>query len=176
VIGGFGSTEDLTSIERASLAGGTLGPFQTDSNHLLISRDASATAVSADFVYVIGGSDSGTLVEVAPILADGTLGPFGFANGQLVTSRSDAAAVVLGTTLYVIGGFNNNSSLDSVEAAPIRADGTLGPFTTLSNVTLQIARWGLSADVVGNSIYVVGGYSDQLGGKYVTSVERATLQ
>jgi hypothetical protein len=124
---------------------------------------------------VIGGTNGSANVEVATIDSDGILTDFANTGAQLVTPRMSHAAVVLGSTLYVIGGRDTSlNALDSVEAAPINADGSLGAFATLTNVKLQTKRYGHSADVIGNSIVVVGGQSDI--GTFLTSVERASMQ
>jgi hypothetical protein len=50
--------------------------------------------------------------------------------------------VLIGNYLYVLGGFAT-SPLSSVERAQIHADGSLGPFALLPDVTLITARQGL---------------------------------
>jgi hypothetical protein len=179
VIGGNNNqttSTDLGTVERAQAGGTGLGSFQADSVHLLTQRSQFATVATGNFVYVIGGTQGAGEIEVAPINADGTLGAFADSGVHLVTARLSHAAVALGSTLYVIGGRDSAKlqPLDSIEAAPIHADGSLGPFAILPNVKLQTARYGHSADVVGNSIYVLGG---QIGvGEFLTSIERARLQ
>jgi len=113
-------------------------------------------------------------VQRATINADGSITNFTDTGNHLVTPRLSHAAVVLGDSVYVIGGRNSGDGIDTVERAVINADGSLKPFTMLANVKLANGRYGHSADVVGNSIYVVGGQTDIV--TIVTSVERAKLQ
>jgi hypothetical protein len=166
---------DLTGIEAAALSGVPLGPFQSVNAHLLTARSQFATVVANNHVYVIGGTQGSDTIEVSTINGSGALGSFVDAGVHLVTPRLSHAAVALNGTLYVIGGRNSNlNSLDSVEAAPIHADGSLGPFATVANVKLQTARYGHAAQVIGSSIYVFGGQSDVA--LDLTSVERAIFR
>jgi hypothetical protein len=168
----FGGSND-GKVDSASLSGGTMGPFGMSQARLLTPRQFFATVVVNRNVYVIGGNDLSkntpsptNTIEIGSF--SGQFGQFVDAGIQLVTPRSGHAAVALGGMLYVIGGINVlGNALDTVEAAPIHDDGTLGAFATLPDVKLQTPRAGHSADVIGNSIYVVGG---------VSTVERATLQ
>src|SRR5262249_5990363 len=151
---------------------------QVASPALITGRGQHAIVQTASFVYVIGGANANTSaltsVERAPINADGTLGTFTTLTSQLVKGRLSHAAGVLGDSIYVIGGRDGSlNALDSVERAVINGDGTLAPFVTLS-VKLKTARYGLSADVIGSSIYVVGGQTDVSG--VLHTVERAIYQ
>ncbi|MGN6106798.1 MAG: hypothetical protein ACTHU0_16945, partial [Kofleriaceae bacterium] len=73
---------------------------------------------------------------------------------------------------YVLGG-TGSAALSSVERAPIRADGSLGPFAAVAGVTLTHARASHGAIVVGSALYVLGG-SGSSGP--LRSIERAALQ
>jgi Kelch motif protein len=77
--------------------------------------------------------------------------------------------------VYVIGGRAGGvDGFDSVERAVIQPNGSLGPFAVLPNVKLATKRYGHTADVIGNSIYVTGGQSDVV--TTLDTVERARLQ
>jgi hypothetical protein len=141
---------------------------------LAVRRDNHTSTVVGHHLYIVGGvGRTGALnsVERAVINADGTLGRFAIVPGiNLVTPRQAHTTVVIGDQLYVIGGFGNGS-LGSVEHATIASDGSLGPFTIISNVTLETARQGHSSVIVGNYLYVLGG----LGMSGLNSVERAII-
>jgi Kelch motif protein len=174
-----GSTTHLASIERASYTGSTLNSFQNVSGvSLAVPSSQYASVVVKNFIYVIGGTSTGNNeidnVQRATINTDGTITTFTDTSNHLVTPRLSTTAVVFDSAVYVIGGRGSGDGIDTVERATINADGTLGPFTVLTNVKLATGRYGHTADVVGNSIYVVGGQSDIV--TTLTTVERAKLQ
>jgi N-acetylneuraminic acid mutarotase len=142
---------------------------------LVAARHNHSSVVIGRYVYVLGGvGDSGSLntVERASSNADGSLGPFAAVPGvNLVTARQAHTIAVIGNHLYVIGGIGNGTPLNSVEGAIIAPDGTLGPFATVSEVTLATAREGHTSAVVGNYLYVLGG----AGSNALNSVERAII-
>jgi Kelch motif protein len=177
VLGGSGSNGVLNSVERATIAvDGSLGPFTNVTGVVLTSaRDSATTAVVGNTVYVIGGIGTGVLktVERATINPDGSLGPFAVVTGvSLATARSGHTSAVVGSTLYVLGGSANSTALNSVERAPINADGSLGTFETVTEVSLSIARSEHTSAVVGNFLYALGGTNSN--GR-LNSVERAAI-
>jgi len=177
-----GSTLGPLRFRRASFAP-ALGRFsaaydQTNGGHqsptLITARSGHTSTVTGHHVYVVGGVGSdGALdnVEQARTNADGTLGPFESVPGMsLVTARQAHTATILGSYLYVVGGFSNGS-LSSVERASIAPDGSLGPFTTVVDAALTTARQGHASAVVGNFLYILGGF----GGSALNTVERAII-
>lgn len=137
-------------------------------------RSAATSAVVGNYVYVIGGSDSIDYldsVERARINADGSLTPFINSNVRLATARAGYTCVVLGIFLYVLGGANSTGILGSVERASIAPDGSLGPFTIVPDLTLDVARKDATSIVLGNSLYILGG----TGNGVLDSVERAII-
>lgn len=141
---------------------------------LLTKRSAATGVVVGNYIYVIGGSDStGYLdnVERARINADGSLTPFISSNVRLATARAGHTCVVLGIFLYIVGGVNNTGILGSVERASIAPDGSLGQFTIVPNLTLDISRKDATSVVLGNALYVIGG----TGNGVLDSIERATI-
>ncbi|MCA9678337.1 MAG: hypothetical protein H6708_16945 [Kofleriaceae bacterium] len=156
-----------TSIVRAPIDGsGAIGAFGA-AGALTAARNGAAAIVVEPYLYVIGGNDANgrlTSVERAVINTDGSLGGFANAGVTLQTGRTIAAAAVLGDYLYVLGGSGDSDSLASVERAQILANGSLGAFTTLSTVTLDISRINPGAVVEGDRLFIVGGYSQGGGG------------
>lgn len=126
-------------------------------------------------LYIIGGTDgSGSLnsVEHARVNPDGSLGAFGPAPGAtLTTARQLHSTLLVGSSLYVIGG-RGDAALGSVERAIIDVDGSLGPFTPVADVALTTARQGHASVVIGNHLYVLGGF----GTTSLNSVERAIIK
>ncbi len=143
----------------------------------LVTPRAGATAVATGhWLYVIGGQNGGSYlntVERALINADGTLGAFKpFAAATLSTARAGAVAAVFGNRMYVIGGTGTGGPMTSVERADIAADGTLGTFSTVSDVALATARTDATSAVVGDALLVIGGANT--AGK-LGSIERAVI-
>jgi N-acetylneuraminic acid mutarotase len=173
VMGGANVGGYLTSVERAPInADGTLGTF-TAVGTMTTPRSGLASAVIGNYLYILGGYNGVglTSVERAPINSDGTLGAF-TAVGTMTTPRQSHSCVVIDSYLYVLGGGNNSTSLNSVERAPINADGTLGAFTAVG--TMTSVRSGLASVVIGNYLYALGGWD--LDMEYgVSSVERALI-
>jgi hypothetical protein len=110
-------------------------------------RTSFTAVVSGDFLYVLGGlSASGsdfTLyddVQSARFGNDGSIpaGAWRTLN-SFATARSGLASTVYNGFLYVVGGFSRQGTLDDIQYAPIRSDGTLGAWLT-SPYHLNIAR------------------------------------
>ncbi|MBI3070775.1 MAG: hypothetical protein HYY84_01480, partial [Deltaproteobacteria bacterium] len=75
------------------------------------------------------------------------------------------------TFVYVMGGIAA-SSLTTVERARVNADGSLGSFGTIAGVSLVTRRYGFACAVIGDYIYVFGGYD---GSSPLRSIERAPI-
>jgi N-acetylneuraminic acid mutarotase len=175
LVGGLGRDGPLNSVEHALLnADGTLGRFTMIPGIALVTpRQAHTSAVIADQLYVVGGFGNGSLssVEHATIAPDGSLGPFTLSSVLLATARQGHAMVVIGNYLYVLGG-RATTPLNSVERAPVRADGTVGSFSIVPEVALVTARQGHTATVIGSFLYIVGGSGNN---GPLMSVERAMI-
>jgi hypothetical protein len=148
-----------TTIERAPInADGSLGAFAAVTAALGTPREAHMSVVVGSYLYVLGGDNGpGALntIERAPINGDGSLGTFAAA-GALTTGRDAASAVLTASFLYVIGGNDGTSQVRSVERAAVNPDGTLGPFAD-AGITLPEARDSMTATLVGDHLYIVGG-------------------
>jgi N-acetylneuraminic acid mutarotase len=134
-------------------------------------RRHHATAVVGNYLYVLGGDESGS-VERAAIQADGSLGAFSQVIGRsLRAPRTSHTTTALQDQLYVFGG--SGSSGSSIERATMNADGSLGPFAVIDNITLRIGRAQHASAIVGDYLYILGGSSpDSLE---LSSVERADV-
>jgi len=161
VIGGAGGAGALDSVEQANInADGSLSGFAPTAGLRLVSPRRGHTAfVASNYLYVVGGSNTETLdsVERAQIDTAGALGPLAqLPDVRLAMSRRDHAMVVVGNGVYVIGG-SNGSPMASLERATIKADGLLENFELVPDVQLATARYGHTATVIGDSVFVVGG-------------------
>ena len=143
---------------------------------LVTPRGGHASFVAGNRLYVIGGTSStATLssIEQAIIDGDGSIEAFTTVTGSsLATARTGLTATAIGGYVYVIGGNDGTAALASVERAPLASDGTLGAFAVLPDVHLASARYGHTAVVIGNGLYVVGGTD---GANALASVERAEI-
>jgi N-acetylneuraminic acid mutarotase len=116
-------------------------------------RYLHAACVVGDFIYVLGGSDSGnntlssvmkftsasnTWTEVAP----------------MPTARRELSVCVLGSHIYCIGGYNRNAG--GSQSVFERFDTASGTWTTMA--PLPTARESAASFVLGGKIYVAGGY------------------
>jgi hypothetical protein len=124
------------------------------------------------YVYVIGGNNGtfSTHVQRATLNADGTLGNFAIVPGvALIHGRVEFATLIVGNYIYVIGGLveGTGALAQTIESAPIYPDGTIGTFS-VSPSALVVPRTDLTAAVIGNYIYV-------MGGTFLDSVERAPI-
>lgn len=85
--------------------------------------------------------------------------------------RGAPVVMVVGTWLYVIGGGDGVHAIDSVERAPIRPDGTLGPFSVVEGLRTVTPRDSAAAVIIGGSLFILGGYENES----LDNVERAEI-
>jgi hypothetical protein len=186
VIGGFGQSWWLDSVERATInADGSLCDFAIVPGVTLVtSREGPTSAVVGRWLYVLGGRMSSAFddVERAAISDDGSLSSFAKVDGVVMKSaRVRHSSVVVGDWLYLIGGESNFNpeTTASVERASILADGSLSTFDVVSTSTWLVnSREWHASTVVGSSVYALGGVSDgYLGVPFVLrdTVERASF-
>jgi cathepsin K len=189
--------QTLDSVERAMInPDGSLGAWEELTETLNAPRAFLDTVMvnvgGTDYIYAGGGgqgytatavsvpglhTDLGT-VELAPVNADGTVGPWETLTATLNITRSEASIVSDGNYLWVLGGVNWNPDLYplragihpllSVEAAEIRADGTLGAFTPTT--ALRDTRSTADAIIVADG---TNSYIELIGGRTGGNVDRA---
>jgi hypothetical protein len=171
-----------TTSERAAVhADGSLSGFSiASSTNVPQSAPGASGLVAANFVYLIGGRNPipgfNSSVALAGIQPDGSLSDFATMEGVVLkTPRWNHSSAVVGNTVYVVGGFDEvtNKALDSVESATILPDGSLTSFTVVAGLSLNTARYGHTAAVLGDSLWVFGGSS---GSGFVDSAEQATIK
>ena len=169
VLGGAQVGSPLTSIERASIADdGSLGAFSVVAEELVRGRAGAVAVVTPGWLHVMGGCTSiggARERERAPIADDGTLGPFEVA-GTLASARDTPGVAVVADKVYLFGGadlslfgcYSSGDAQDTVEVAPILADGTLDASTALPAAqSLVRARTETTALELGSFLYVIGG-------------------
>jgi hypothetical protein len=140
---------------------------------LTTARAGAAVLEANGNIYALGGVDGRNFlqtVEYAPIRPDGTLGPWHL-TAPLNEARGFFDAVAYNGYLYAAGGGNGPNGehlLASVERAPLRSDGRLGPWERLP-AALNLPRRCVKLATVGDKLYALGGF----GGALLDSVERA---
>ncbi len=159
---------DSTSVRYVTInQAGATTPFTTSSNTFTNTRRGSQTVVYNNYIYVMGGDNGGTpvnTVSFAPINADGTIGAFTNTTG-FTTVRTYFAAVAYNGYLYVIGGCSSaysscttaSNNLNTIYRALINSDGTVGTWINTNTQVLPTARYGITAVVFNNYLYVMGG-------------------
>lgn len=138
-------------------AGGVLSDW-TPSGDLPVSSTSTSSVRSGDNVFIVG-PDFVTLdaitVRFAKIAADGSLLPWAGHKG--LPPRGKVTAAANASFVYAIGGINPDNPTDEVYRAAIGADGTPGNFTSIT--PLPVPRAAACAVVVGDRLFVMGGYT-----------------
>ena len=138
-----------------------------------------ASATSGGWIYVTGGLEARTSVAQ---VEGAKLGPDGAPHEwvqltPLPTPRSHHASFVYEGALYVVAGLNGNPAgeneqLRDILRAPIKADGTLGEWTTVGRLDSAYATH--AAFVRDGWLYVVGGVENNA--RFVATVQRAPIR
>ncbi|HHM05095.1 MAG TPA: hypothetical protein ENJ19_05050 [Gammaproteobacteria bacterium] len=175
-IGGVDGLRFINSAEFTTIrSDGSLAPWQKISA-LNEERGFFGVAAHGGFIYAVGGGNGPgghhllRTVERAAILADGRLGPWQRENAQLNLPRRCAKVTVIGDYLYAFGGFGG-TLLDSIERAPLRADGSLGAWELLSR-RFTLPRYIHAMAQTDKALYALGGHAEQ-GGTGKAEVEYA---
>ncbi len=155
----------------------SLGPFAlVPGVNLMAARAQHTSHVIGSYLYVIGGTGGAASalgsIERAPVTADGRIGTFAIlTNTQLTRPRYGHSSVVIGSYLYVIGGWDDMQvAANTVERAVINTNGVIGPFAAVDDVALQTPRYGAVAQVIGDTLYLIGG-----DGSTQTTAEKAPI-
>ncbi len=138
----------------------------TLAHHALAEADDtnSLVAVGKRYVYVIGGqvnfTDVGGTNTVYVASVDSTTGAVGTwtaSTNTLPQPLLGLSATVHNGFLYVAGGLDaTGNPVNAVYSAPVNADGTIGTWTTATNVLLKKKSFGTMV-VFGGIIYYING-------------------
>ncbi|MCA9324891.1 hypothetical protein KDA23_02370, partial [Candidatus Saccharibacteria bacterium] len=145
------------------------------------------------YLYAIGGSTSAgtpqTTVYIAKLGANGepqlwhptntnkSSWTYWYSDTALSNARSYFGAVAYNNTIYILGGLTTSSTVlssNTVQSATIRPNGTLTSWTTTGMQALSPARYGLTAQVYNDTLYVLGGNAT-FNGTPVSTVEYSKL-
>jgi hypothetical protein len=177
VTGGYNGSGNTTTVLSNTLSSnGTLGgawdavatsPLPTTvAHHTMAEADPTNSLVASDkaYVYVIGGqtlpTDVGGKSSIYMASVDPTSGAVGTwtqLTKSLPQALMGASATVHNGYLYVTGGLNTNGApVTAVYSAPVNADGTIGTWTTATNVLPKARAFGTMV-VFGGIIYYLNG-------------------
>lgn len=142
------------------------------------------------YLYAIGGSNSSgtpqTSVYIAKLGANGEpqlwhptggTAVYWYQDTALSNARSYFAALAYNNRMYLFGGLTTSTTLlstNTVQYANIQPNGLLSGLTSTGMSALSTARYGLSAQVYNDTVYVLGG-NTTFNGTPVNTVEYAKL-
>jgi|CXWL01.1.fsa_nt_gi hypothetical protein len=153
--------------------GGTVGPWVESASHFGAARYDHSAEIYGHSLYVIAGRGADPLqpifgdVQVAAINADGTLGPFR-ATESMAHRRFTHITAAADGYLYVVGGAAWGFRFMAMERAPIRADGTLGPWSMVGPHYVGGFRGGAAPALIRGTLYLLGG-DEVMPGQYADS-------
>ncbi len=161
----LGTVEFATRSDQTDGEDSDIGDFAVVAGASLVTpRTGLGAAVTSNHVFVFGGADVAgqplDTVEAAGL--DGSaLGAFaGVPEVRLTTPRCYFSTVQTSQHVYVIGGMDaGGKAIDSIERAPIGADGGLGAFEVVGY--LAFPRYKAAAALMDQEIAVAGGKTDE---------------
>lgn len=201
-VGGFEATvnKPLDTIEFAKInvSNGSLEsdyllsgvPTFKQSAVTISQRWGLAIAISNSYAYVLGGCGAGPApggctafdptVQTFQLYNNNSGTPSIFTEETNVYSgnRLGSSAAVYNGYIYVAGGCSAggtscSSARDDVEFAPIDDYGNIGTWTTTSDITMPGKRGFGQLEIVGNTLYWIGGYAE--GGAASADVYYGTI-
>ena len=159
LLGGYTGSVYVSTVYTAPInSDGTLGTWTTGTS-LPGALAHSQAIVTKNRVYLLGGrvgNSHVSTVYTAPINSDGTLGTW-TTGTSLPGLLSYSQAIVTKNRVYLLGGWDGDSShISTVYTAPINSDGTLGNWTTGTDLPGLLSY--SQPIVTKNRVYLLGGY------------------
>lgn len=164
----------LRTAERARiLPDGTLGPWETEKNQMVVTRRCSKLIATDTALYAFGGFGGALLdtVERADFMPDGSLGEWQIEPKTMLMPRYVNGVKKWGSAAYVIGGHDQDKGvgITDVEWSPL-GDSEMRNWKMTK--PLQIGRYGLSTVSHGDYLYALGGLT---GLEFLDSVEKSKV-
>lgn len=163
LIGGLLSSGSSTNaIYKATInTDGTLSLFTLDTTALPLAVMSGQVVFTGSRVYYLGGLRTSSPAVgynfSAPVDANGVIGAWISETNTLATSVFSAALCVTDNYVYLIGGVvPPSTTTNTVQYAPIMADGTLGAWATYPT-SFPTGLNGTSCLVTKNRVFVTGG-------------------
>ncbi len=172
-VGGTDATAPTNDVYYAPInSNGTIGAWSSTTS-LPTNRTYPATHAYNGILYTYGGYTSGTsalnTVIYAKINSNGTLGSWNSASNSMGTAVCRFGSSIAGGYLYAAGGATGTVSTDcgnssstmtnTLQYAPILADGDVGAWTTSPN-TFTNARKDVGLAISNGFIYLSSGTTD----------------
>jgi hypothetical protein len=169
---GFADDTGLQDLlfAKIDVSDGSIGPFTT-SKVTIIQRWDLRAVVSSGYVYTLGGCSSGEPPATCNSMSDtvqtfqlynnysGSTTDYTTASNQFTTDRIGASATVLNGYIYLAGGCTSatdcTTATNSVQYAPINADGSIGTWSAGGNLP-AVRAWG-QLESAGGTLYYIGG-------------------
>lgn len=165
----------LRTAERALIqADGTLGPWETEKNEMVVTRRCSKIIATDKRIYSFGGFGGVLLdtVEYADFQADGSLGEWKLDPEVMTIPRYVNSVKKEDDRFFIIGGHDRTKGvgIPDVEWTRYTAAGNTNKWQ--ATTAMQQGRYGLSTASYGDFIYAMGGIS---GAEYLDSIERTKV-
>jgi Kelch motif len=164
----------LKTAERARiLPDGTLGPWETEKNEMLVRRRCSKLIATDTTLYTFGGFGGVLLdsVEHADFSPDGSLGEWQLEDKTMLLPRYVDGVKKWGSSAYVIGGHDQDKGvgITNVEWSPLGSEEKRNWKMTSP---LNVGRYGLATVSHGDYLYALGGLT---GLEFLDSVEKSKV-
>jgi hypothetical protein len=186
VVGGNTNTNTRTNtVYYASInSTGGVGTWAPTATLVTPTEGLEVTAYNG-YMYALGGYGNGGFinnsVQYAPINPNGTLGAWHYTHnstddgtsevGGFATERMQFVAKAYNGYVYVMGGSTSGGVVNTVEYAPLNANGTVGSWTLANSFTT--GRREFSGEIYGNYMYILGGWDGS--GNYYNDVQYAPI-
>ncbi|MBI3903497.1 MAG: hypothetical protein HY306_11265 [Nitrosomonadales bacterium] len=165
----------LNSIERAHInKDGTLGPWVTEKNGMMVGRRCSKILATDKELYSFGGFGGVLLdsVEHAAWQPDGSLGEWHVDAEVMTIPRYVNSVKKEGDVFFVLGGHDQTKGvgITNVEWSRPNPDGSMQKWQ--ATTPMQQGRYGFLTSAYGDYLYALGGLS---GMEYLDTIERTTV-
>lgn len=163
--GNQGGSVNVNTVYYAKLnSNGSLGSWTTSTSTLPVATRRLTSAISGDYVYVLGGYTStySDAVYYAKLNSDGTVGAWSTSTNVLPQGLEQLTATAYDGFVYAIGGDNGSGTSAAVYYAPINTNGSIGAWQTATNPLPQ-GLYTSSSTAYNSYLYEFGGNA-QSGG------------
>ncbi len=168
--------QDLAVYYSKVNADGTLGAWVT-TTAMPEALQQAGVAYANGYLYTVGGRNTGgtaiNTIYYAKVQFDGSLGAWATNANNLTAAQKGNAAVAINGYMYSIAGVNSaGSTISTVYAGPLQADGSIGAFAIVNR--LPAVRGFFGSATANGYLYVLGGSADA-GSTSVNTVYYASI-